>query len=795
MPASQFEIGQQKGGHFFCTGCEIQSDSVSDLKSIESRFMSLQERINKVKQTSLSLEKLRKNKLKLYENLDKAELISELRERNVHFTSDSPLHILRGIIAKEMHGIQRLPALMYERPNFSLTDLHLEKYEILCNEPLHDVSNHTKNLFAEVVHHIPKNLKKQLQTVIDVSFDGKTAKNSSDYRKSVIIIANWCRKNIRTHTLTKLFQTLAEIQEILYSPDKERTLHSILRLYNITFQHAILLHDIIKKDNMKGTERKLFGSYFHNIVCHAPDQYRILSGRSANTEKEESTFNFIKTNTKLTSNHHADNIITNTLIRVAARKNLNNLTEHQRPESYVNNIYHPLKISLKNTKISFKWMKVQSREYQCLLARQADYLLEAGWWEEKEDGVEFFDKEGYPVNTTQQLHHFRSTTITNTIEYVKQCWNKCIEQKNKLIPAYKLHYIDKSTKKITETLVTLKFFRGEEYYNTPISSSKTTSYSKEPIASQLSTQSDTLQLNDMQTTQIIDKPTLPAVDSATASPTLNLPTTPTSSKTPSSLPAFNLPIIPPALKNLPNQPAFTLPLVFDPTSTNLKFKSKIVSPGFNLSAMSLSTTPSSQTASNSSSLPSAKNTDTANLLQSTVSPISSNTTNSNRNNFTTSTPMNKLLKKNVSPEVENPEKNLAIEKDNILVIKPKQPDLLQLTMHQNLGKTANIMIHIFGKQSFIIEFDKHRKLLKKNICAATRSSYQDSLATVEIRLSSEYSLLITQLQNLELSILKSNESLSMLPADDKSKQLYDSILQKLKYIKILKKELKLSFPT
>jgi len=48
---------------------------------------------------------------------------------------------------------------------------------------------------------------------------------------------------------------------------------------------------------------------------HASLQYRIISGRASNTEKEESTFNSLKTFTKHTSNHHPSNIILNALVR------------------------------------------------------------------------------------------------------------------------------------------------------------------------------------------------------------------------------------------------------------------------------------------------------------------------------------------------------------------------------------------------------------------------------------------------------------------------------------------------
>ena len=59
-------------------------------------------------------------------------------------------------------------------------------------------------------------------------------------------------------------------------------------------------------------------------MCHTPDQLRIISGRSANTEKEERQFNFIKSITNLTSNRHPANVISNAIIRLQASEDLNN---------------------------------------------------------------------------------------------------------------------------------------------------------------------------------------------------------------------------------------------------------------------------------------------------------------------------------------------------------------------------------------------------------------------------------------------------------------------------------------
>ena len=61
----------------------------------------------------------------------------------------------------------------------------------------------------------------------------------------------------------------------------------------------------------KLTNHKFFGSYYHSLIRHSSQQYRIISGRSINTESEEATFNSLKTFTNLMLNHHSDHVIIN----------------------------------------------------------------------------------------------------------------------------------------------------------------------------------------------------------------------------------------------------------------------------------------------------------------------------------------------------------------------------------------------------------------------------------------------------------------------------------------------------
>ena len=155
---------------------------------------------------------------------------------------------------------------------------------------------------------------------------------------------------------------------------------------------------LLIKINIRGKLRKLtartfFGSYFHSFVHHSALQYRIVSGRTANTEKEGATFNSLKTFTNITSNHHSDNTVPNALIRTQAKEQL-----HQQPlksstdEKIFKNLYLPLKELVNDTIIPFTWMKKYVRDFQILRQNISDHLLDkTKWWVEEEFGIKFLD--------------------------------------------------------------------------------------------------------------------------------------------------------------------------------------------------------------------------------------------------------------------------------------------------------------------------------------------------------------------------------------------------------------------
>ena len=119
----------------------------------------------------------------------------------------------------------------------------------------------------------------------------------------------------------------------------------------------------------------MFGVYYHSIVKHAPIQFRLFSGRTANTEKEEAMFTAMKRDTNNSSNFHPDNVMKNIIIRAKARNKIEH-TSRKSNQSYLYSLYSPIKLQLQNSLVSYHWMKRHPFEFQCLLQRQADFLLE-----------------------------------------------------------------------------------------------------------------------------------------------------------------------------------------------------------------------------------------------------------------------------------------------------------------------------------------------------------------------------------------------------------------------------------
>lgn len=96
-----------------------------------------------------------------------------------------------------MHGIHRLPPLLYDYPHHDLEELDLFQYKILPPEPLWDISNHIKKIYQELPFYVDKPEKSIVAKVIERSF--KNFKNAVDHRKSLLIICSFLLKKLLIH--------------------------------------------------------------------------------------------------------------------------------------------------------------------------------------------------------------------------------------------------------------------------------------------------------------------------------------------------------------------------------------------------------------------------------------------------------------------------------------------------------------------------------------------------------------------------------------------------------------------
>ena len=132
-----------------------------------------------MKFTTNSVSHLERKSLELCDNLRKPDIVDELHQRKVKFTSSLSPKELMDFLLYEMHGIHILPWLLYDYPHQDLKEVNLSQYEILPTELLHDISNHIKNIFQELAFHVDKTHKPLVTKATERSFNGKKAKKSN----------------------------------------------------------------------------------------------------------------------------------------------------------------------------------------------------------------------------------------------------------------------------------------------------------------------------------------------------------------------------------------------------------------------------------------------------------------------------------------------------------------------------------------------------------------------------------------------------------------------------------------
>ena len=127
-----------------CWVCCIHSNYANDIPhTYYTNSIDITSRLNKISLSTNSRGKLANAKLHLYNNLSKIDIIEELHQREIKFKQSMNKDVLQQLLIKEMMGIQNAPALLV--PNIK-NQLDLINYEILANEPMHDIAGPGKTL-------------------------------------------------------------------------------------------------------------------------------------------------------------------------------------------------------------------------------------------------------------------------------------------------------------------------------------------------------------------------------------------------------------------------------------------------------------------------------------------------------------------------------------------------------------------------------------------------------------------------------------------------------------------------
>ena len=203
------------GGNYKCGSCGCHSDMMEDLAhAFQLKWCSLS---NLQSLAPAGMHGGQINILKPFQTLNTSQLQAELRQRNV-FHSATNKKDCYAILAQTPMGVQRVPTLLLSSPSQSLSSLHLENYEILDSEPLHDIKGHFLHLFTELPFVLDKETGELCHQIV-LQYTKKEKITCAHLRLTVILLYACLLKRITSddETLT-LMETAVRISEILYLP-------------------------------------------------------------------------------------------------------------------------------------------------------------------------------------------------------------------------------------------------------------------------------------------------------------------------------------------------------------------------------------------------------------------------------------------------------------------------------------------------------------------------------------------------------------------------------------------------
>ena len=168
-PAQSFERGTKKGGTYKCGSCGCPNSRMEDAAyALTLPCRSLQDL-----QALVTAGYFGKtpNALRPLENLKVEEIRKELRLRKIYnFDGIKDIQQQLDTILKGA----RVSTLLILNQTQSLSSPNLGEYTVLDCEPLHDIKGHLLNLFEELPHILPAEIRVQCQELIETNLSRET---------------------------------------------------------------------------------------------------------------------------------------------------------------------------------------------------------------------------------------------------------------------------------------------------------------------------------------------------------------------------------------------------------------------------------------------------------------------------------------------------------------------------------------------------------------------------------------------------------------------------------------------
>ena len=177
----------------------------------------------------------------------------------------------------------------------------------------------------------------------------------------------------------------------------------------------------------------MYGHYLHAITSHCSTQYELASLRALNTENQERLFGQARGIAEACTNHHADNVIPQILLRLQVKQEQHvALASVQKGDTQVSRVAKELPEVLR-THVQLSFIQLPT-------------FLVTGtnvWWSYTDKGFLFHDGDADPSNPddTFTLLHFRSHSLTDVEERQAACWKKIVEERV-VIPANSIKLYD-----------------------------------------------------------------------------------------------------------------------------------------------------------------------------------------------------------------------------------------------------------------------------------------------------------------------------------------------------------------